>query len=167
MAFKKGDKFILEIGDRQIDKYKIAGTDAYISIDLLKKLPTYASYEPEEEWISCDDDVPKKPSVVYCYCYDPKIGGRWTETLSYNNDLWCKTNGEVFDYKVLAWYPLPKSPYKEKNIRSDVINCRHCDYWYDVIPSNLTVDNKIYRFCHKIEEMTPEDGRCHLAKNKG
>lgn len=114
MAFTKGDKFILEIGNRQLNEYKIAGTDYYIKISLLEKLPRYDSYEPEEEWISCDDDVPKKPSVVYAYCHDTKLGGKWTEMLSYNNGLWCKTDGEVFNYKVLAWYPLPKKPYKEK-----------------------------------------------------
>lgn len=40
-SFKPGDKFILEIGDRQLDEYKIAGTDYYIKIYLLKKLVQY------------------------------------------------------------------------------------------------------------------------------
>lgn len=43
MAFKSGDKFILEIGDRQLDEYEIAGTDYYIKIYLLKKLIQYDS----------------------------------------------------------------------------------------------------------------------------
>lgn len=112
--FKKGDKFVLEIGNRQLDEYEIAGTDYYIKISLLEKLPKYESYEPEEEWIPCKDDLPKKPSVVYCYCRDPKLGGRWTEMLYCNYGLWCKPDGLVFTYEVLAWYPLPKKPYKEK-----------------------------------------------------
>ncbi len=43
MSYKPGDKFILEIGDRQLDEYKIAGTDYYIKIYLLKKLTQYDS----------------------------------------------------------------------------------------------------------------------------
>lgn len=42
-SFKPGDKFILEIGDRQLDEYEIAGTDYYIKIYLLKKLTQYNS----------------------------------------------------------------------------------------------------------------------------
>lgn len=42
-SFKPGDKFILEIGDRQLDEYEIAGTDYYIKIYLLKKLTQYDS----------------------------------------------------------------------------------------------------------------------------
>ena len=42
-SFKPGDKFILEIGDRQLDEYEIAGTDYYIKIYLLKKLVQYDS----------------------------------------------------------------------------------------------------------------------------
>lgn len=44
-SFKKGDKFILEIGDRQLDEFEIAGTDYYIKIYLLKML---TPYKPEE-----------------------------------------------------------------------------------------------------------------------
>ena len=40
-SFKSGDKFILEIGDRQLDEYEITGTDYYIKIYLLKKLEQY------------------------------------------------------------------------------------------------------------------------------
>ncbi len=40
-SFKPGDKFILEIGDRQLDEYEIAGTDYYIKIYLLNKFPLY------------------------------------------------------------------------------------------------------------------------------
>jgi hypothetical protein len=43
MSYKPGDKFILEIGDRQLDEYEIAGTDYYIKIYLLKKLAQYDS----------------------------------------------------------------------------------------------------------------------------
>lgn len=42
-SFKPGDKFILEIGDRQLDEYEIAGTDYYIKIYLLNKLTQYDS----------------------------------------------------------------------------------------------------------------------------
>ena len=45
-SFKKGDKFILEIGDRQLDEFEIAGTDYCIKIHLLKML---TPYKPEEE----------------------------------------------------------------------------------------------------------------------
>lgn len=39
--FKPGDKFILEIGKRQLDEYEIVGTDYYIRTSLLKKLTPY------------------------------------------------------------------------------------------------------------------------------
>ena len=39
--FKKGDKFILELGDRRLDEFEIAGTDLYVKIYLLKKLTPY------------------------------------------------------------------------------------------------------------------------------
>lgn len=39
--FKKGDKFIIELGDRQLDEFKIAGTEYYIKIYLLKQLTPY------------------------------------------------------------------------------------------------------------------------------
>lgn len=42
-SFKSGDKFILEIGNRQLDEYEIAGTDYYIKIYLLNKLAQYDS----------------------------------------------------------------------------------------------------------------------------
>ncbi len=45
-SFKKGDKFILEIGDRQLDEFEITGTDYCIKIHLLKML---TPYKPEEE----------------------------------------------------------------------------------------------------------------------
>ena len=45
-SFKPGDKFILEIGDRQVNEFEIKGTEYYIRIDLLKML---TPYKPEEE----------------------------------------------------------------------------------------------------------------------
>ncbi len=51
MAFKKGDKFILEIGDRQLDEFKIAGTDYYIKIYLLKQLTPYKLEEENKRTI--------------------------------------------------------------------------------------------------------------------
>ena len=39
--FKPGDKFILELGERRLDEYEIAGTDLYVKIYLLKKLTPY------------------------------------------------------------------------------------------------------------------------------
>ena len=44
--FKKGDKFILELGDRKLDEFEIAGTDLYVRISLLKQL---TPYKPDEE----------------------------------------------------------------------------------------------------------------------
>lgn len=43
--FKKGDKFIIELGDRQLDEFEIAGTEYYIKIYLLKQL---TPYKPEK-----------------------------------------------------------------------------------------------------------------------
>lgn len=38
--FKKGDKFIIELGDRQLDEFEIAGTEYYIKI-------YFTPYKPE------------------------------------------------------------------------------------------------------------------------
>ena len=62
--FKKGDKFIIELGDRQLDEFEIAGTEYYIKIYLLKQLTPYKSpsaqltIEPQKMcgyWIDVDD----------------------------------------------------------------------------------------------------------------
>lgn len=52
--FKKGDKFIIELGDRQLDEFEIAGTEYYIKIYLLKQLTPYKpenipSVQPERK----------------------------------------------------------------------------------------------------------------------
>ena len=43
MAFKKGDKFILELGEerKMFDEFQIAGTDLYVEKYLLEKLTPY------------------------------------------------------------------------------------------------------------------------------
>lgn len=69
-----------------------------------------------QQWIPCSERLPyaeygESPNV-YCYCHDPERGGRWTQLLYYNGGVWCLPTGETFDYKVLAWYPLPNKPYK-------------------------------------------------------
>lgn len=49
-TFKEGDKFILEIGKRKLDKYEIAGTDYFIKISLLEKLIPYKPKEKTKKW---------------------------------------------------------------------------------------------------------------------
>jgi len=57
MAFKKGDKFILELGAerKMFREFEIAGTDLYVKTDLLEKLTRLEpSAEPEQKighWI--------------------------------------------------------------------------------------------------------------------
>lgn len=46
MKLKKGDKFIIELGDRKLNKFEIAGTDMYVLIKFLEKL---TPYKPDEE----------------------------------------------------------------------------------------------------------------------
>lgn len=43
MTFKKGDKFILELGEerKMFNEFQIAGTDLYVKKDLLEKLTPY------------------------------------------------------------------------------------------------------------------------------
>ena len=52
MAFKKGDKFILELGEerRMFGEFEIAGTDLYVKKDLLEKLTPY-----------------KEPEIIHCH----------------------------------------------------------------------------------------------------
>ena len=52
MAFKKGNKFILELGEerKMFHEFEIAGTDLYVKTDLLEKLTQYAPPE-KAKWI--------------------------------------------------------------------------------------------------------------------
>lgn len=44
-TFKKGDKFIFELGEerKMFDEFQIAGTDLYVKKNLLEKLTLYES----------------------------------------------------------------------------------------------------------------------------
>ena len=98
--------------------YNEAWNDAVWKIGIeLEKLPSVQQLIIND-WISVDDRLPyaeygESSPTVYCYCRDVMSGGRWSEMLyyNYNSVVWCKTTGETFNYKVLAWYPLPKKPY--------------------------------------------------------
>lgn len=74
------------------------------------------SAQPEQRWIPVSERLPfaeyGEGDRVYCYCHDEKLGGKWAEMLYFNGGVWCKPTGETFDYKVLAWYPLPTKPYR-------------------------------------------------------
>ena len=59
-TFKEGDKFILEIGKRKLDKYEIAGTDYFIKISLFEKLIPYEL--KTGKWIA-DGDIPTRCSI--------------------------------------------------------------------------------------------------------
>lgn len=79
------------------------------------KLP---SVTPKQRWIPVSEKLPyaeygESPNV-YCYCQDVERGGKWATILYFNGGVWCKPTGETFDYKVLAWYPLPEKPYREE-----------------------------------------------------
>lgn len=70
----------------------------------------------EPQWIPCGERLPyaeygESPNV-YCYCCDLEQGGKWAQLLYFNGGVWCLPTGETFDYKVLAWYPLPTKPYR-------------------------------------------------------
>lgn len=73
-TFAPGDKFILEIGQRHFDEFKIAGTDYYIKISLLEKL---AQYKPDTlpEVIHCKDckfaSMTKDGECKYCDIWFP------------------------------------------------------------------------------------------------
>lgn len=60
MKFKPGDKFILELGKRKLNKYEIAGTDLYVLIEMLEKLTPYKLSEDTVEVVRCKD----------CKCFD-------------------------------------------------------------------------------------------------
>lgn len=56
MAFKKGDKFILELGEerKMFDEFEIAGTDLYVKKDLLEKLTPYKEPDVADgQWKAC------------------------------------------------------------------------------------------------------------------
>ena len=78
MTFKKGDKFILELGEERkiFDEFQIAGTDLYVKKYLLEKLTPY-----ESETQLRDDCL----SSVIGRHFDLRdvldlIGGAWDET---------------------------------------------------------------------------------------
>ena len=100
------------------NEYNEAWNDAVWKIWVeLEKLPSVQQLIVSD-WISVDDKLPfaeyGKSPTIYCYCQDVVRGGRWADMLYYNGGVWCKPTGETFDNKVLAWYPLPNKPYREK-----------------------------------------------------
>lgn len=105
-----------ELIDRQraIDEFYMATCDVdkvEWAENVLKRVPT-----AEPQWIPCGERLPyaeygESPNV-YCYCCDLEQGGKWAQLLYFNGGVWCLPTGETFDYKVLAWYPLPTKPYR-------------------------------------------------------
>ena len=89
------------------------------AVDKIEKLP---SAQPEQKWIPCSERLPfaeyGEGDRVYCCCLDEKRGGKWAEILYFNGGVWCRPTGETFDYKVLAWYPLPTKPYRAERRES-------------------------------------------------
>ena len=86
--------------------------------DYVREIDALPSITPkaEQRWIPVTEMLPfaeyGEGDRVYCYCHDEKLGGKWAEMLYFNGGVWCKPTGETFDYKVLAWYPLPTKPYR-------------------------------------------------------
>ena len=84
--------------------------------DYVREIGKLPSAQPEQRWIPVTERLPfaeyGEGDRVYCYCLDEKRGGKWAEILYFNGGVWCRPTGEAFDYKVLAWYPLPTKPYR-------------------------------------------------------
>lgn len=106
MSFKKGDKFILEIGERRLDEHEIVGTDLYVKRSLLRKL---TPYKPQE-WTSCKKP-PEQPIRVQV-----QLDNGWIITAYYDEGEWYGVPGIDNENNpvdgVLAWRPLPE-PYEE------------------------------------------------------
>lgn len=108
--------------------YNEAWNDAVWKIGIeLEKLPSVQQLIIND-WISVDDRLPyaeygESSPTVYCYCRDVMSGGKWSEMLyyNYNGGVWCKPTGETFNYKVLAWYPLPKKAWNRRANDDDKI----------------------------------------------
>lgn len=44
----------------------------------------------------------------------------------------------------------------------EIVRCRDCIYWHDIIPANL----KGYQYCHAFRDMMPKGGYCHKAQRR-
>ena len=91
-------------------------SDTYDKACIIGVIDEEPTIELDPYWIPCSERLPfaeygESPNV-YCYCHDVERGGKWAEMLYFNGGVWCKPTGETFDYKVLAWYPLPQKPYR-------------------------------------------------------
>ena len=68
MTFKKGDKFILELGEerKMFNEFQIAGTDLYVKKDLLEKLTPYKPENLNIEHKSDDEqDSIRRQAIRY------------------------------------------------------------------------------------------------------
>ena len=50
--------------------------------------------------------------------------------------------------------------------KGEIIRCRNCKHWQNVVPSDLKVDGLEWRFCHGFNEMTTENGFCFKGERK-
>lgn len=108
------------------------------------EMPEYRAIEALPSaggWIPCNEKIPQKAVLCCDTCGGIIIGCIYedngsdsgytaindTEMLYYNHGLWCKPDGLVFTYEVLAWYPLPKKPYKEKRMMTLDEAIVHCE----------------------------------------
>lgn len=97
MKLKKGYKFILELGDRKLNKYEIVGTDLYVLIEMLEKLTPYAPPIDVQPVVRCRDCMNWIPGhITDTDEFIPPKCGKYQQMVGHSSDDFCSL-GELKD----------------------------------------------------------------------
>ena len=76
--------------------------------DLLEWLEELKKRREKQEWIPCEERLPKRQGYYICTCKDGSKNKR-TTTIKWSNG-WQQSGARAY-WKVIAWMPLPE-PYE-------------------------------------------------------
>ena len=103
--------------DADMVKEVIRKNEEGLSLDIVEGLKTAIAIidvaptiEPKQEWIPCEERLPKRQGYYICTCKDGSKNKR-TTTIKWSNG-WQQSGARAY-WKVIAWMPLPE-PYQPK-----------------------------------------------------
>lgn len=149
MTFKKGDKFILELGEerKMFDEFQIAGTDLYVKKYLLEKL---TPYKPETH--SCD--CISRAAAIKAIDVKNVNKGIISALQSIIEEL-PSAQADLSGYSDRLW----KSAYERG--KAEALAEREKGKWIkhidDLFPSESTIECPI---CHHEQPLTIDDNYC-------